>query len=158
MIELFKELQSLPLSVFLRKSIWAYPLINTLHLLGIALLFGSIAVLDLRLLGAWPRTRLDQLARVLSSTATAGLLLAVSAGALLFLVRAGDYAALWLFQLKMALLVLALANVAIVTISPAWRRVRLGEAAATPALRIAAAMSLLLWFCVLVAGRLVGYA
>lgn len=158
MIELFKELQSLPLSVFLRKSIWAYPLVNTLHLLGIALLFGSIAVLDLRLLGVWPRTRLDQLARVLSSTATAGLLLAVSAGALLFLVRAGDYAALWLFQLKMALLVLALANVALVIVSPAWRRVRLGEAAATPALRIGAATSLLLWFCVLVAGRLVGYA
>ena len=120
MIELFKELQSLPLSVFLRKSIWAYPLVNTLHLLGIAVLFGSILVLDLRLLGLWPRTRLDQLARVLASTATAGLLLAVSAGALLFLVRAGDYAALWLFQLKMALLVLALANVAIVIFSPAW--------------------------------------
>lgn len=41
------------LSQTLRASLWLYPLVNTGHVLGIALLFGGIAPLDLRLLGCW---------------------------------------------------------------------------------------------------------
>ena len=159
MTELFQEVQAWPLSVFLRKSIWAYPLVNTLHLLGIAVLIGSVVVLDLRLLGLWRRVPLDPLAKVLAPAAVAGLALAVPMGALLFLVRAADYAALWLFQVKMVLLVLALANAAIIAASPAWRRVRTApDARVTRSLRAAAAMSLVIWLCVLISGRLVGYA
>ncbi|WP_162130047.1 hypothetical protein [Sinorhizobium fredii] len=44
-------LESLPPSAWMRKGVWPFPVVNLLHMLGIALLFGGIAVLDLRVLG-----------------------------------------------------------------------------------------------------------
>ena len=46
-------LQASGLSALLRSSIWLYPLVNTGHVVGIALLFGAIVPLDLRLIGAF---------------------------------------------------------------------------------------------------------
>ena len=42
---------------FMREALWAYPAVETTHIVGLALLFGSIAVVDLRLLGAGRRIR-----------------------------------------------------------------------------------------------------
>ena len=159
MTELFQEVQAWPLSVFLRRSIWVYPLVNTLHLLGIALLIGGIVALDLRLLGLWRRVPVGPLARVLVPIAAAGLVLAAPMGALLFLVRAADYAALWLFQAKMALLVFALVNAVVIVRSKGWRRLQADpDAGISPSLRIGAVASLVTWLGVLTVGRLVGYA
>ena len=58
-------LQASELSQTLRSSIWLYPLVNTGHVVGIALLFGAIVPLDLRLLGCWASVPLDHLARIL---------------------------------------------------------------------------------------------
>ena len=160
MIEFFQALEALPLAVWLRQSIWVYPLVNTLHLFGIALLIGSVVLLDLRLLGMWRRAPVAMLARVLVPAAVTGFIFAICAGGLLFIVRAADYAPLWLFQVKMALLVLALVNAAAVLVSPAWRRLKREEdQGPTPAgLRILAALSLVLWLGVMTFGRMVGYA
>ena len=51
-------LQATALSQTLRTSIWLYPLVNTGHVVGIALLFGAIVPVDLRLLGRWPQVPL----------------------------------------------------------------------------------------------------
>jgi hypothetical protein len=48
----FVYLESLSSSAWMRSGVWPFPIINLIHVLGIALLFGGIAVLDLRLLGA----------------------------------------------------------------------------------------------------------
>ena len=87
-----------------------YPLINAAHLLGMALLVGAMVPLDLRLLGAWPRTALQSLWPVLVACAVAGLLLAIFTGALLFIARAGDYLASPLFAAKMTVVALGVAN------------------------------------------------
>ena len=40
---------------FMRESgPWTYAIVNLTHVLGLATLFGSVLILDLRLLGAWP--------------------------------------------------------------------------------------------------------
>ena len=62
-------LQASGLSEMLHASVWLYPLVNTGHLLGMALLFGAIVVLDLRLNGLWRQVPAALLARVLDATA-----------------------------------------------------------------------------------------
>jgi hypothetical protein len=136
----------------LRESVLAYPLVNALHIVGIALLFGAIVALDLRLIG-WRRQAgpSDALARLLLPVAIGGLLLAIPAGLLLFATDARAYAASPLFQVKMLLVALALGNAL-------WLRAR--ERRGLPLERRAApaaAASILLWLGAIVLGRLVGY-
>lgn len=151
-------LQDTALSQALRASEWVYPLVNTGHLLGIALLFGGIAPLDLRLLGCWRRVPLEPLARILLPTAVGGLLLAAGTGALLFVTQPQDYVVMPLFGLKLTLVAAAVANALLLRRSPAWRLLRVDDAAAPrPAWRIAAVLSLLLWVGVITAGRMIGY-
>lgn len=136
----------------LRDSTLAYPLVNTVHVIGVALLFGAIVALDLRLIG-WRRAAgpVAGFASLLLPVAIGGLLLAIPAGLLLFATDARAYAASPLFQAKMLLIVLALGN-ALVLRNSEWReerpRRRVGLAAAT---------SLLLWLGVIVLGRMLGY-
>ena len=81
-------LQASGLSALLRSSIWLYPLVNTGHVVGIALLFGAIVPLDLRLLGCFRRTPLEHLAGTLVPVAITGLVLALCTGSLLFVIGA----------------------------------------------------------------------
>ena len=74
-------LQASGLSQALRASIWPYPLVNTGHVVGIALLFGAIAPLVLQLMGCWKSVPLHPLARTAVPVAMAGLLLGVVDGA-----------------------------------------------------------------------------
>lgn len=136
----------------LRESIFVYPLVNAFHIVGIALLFGSIAALDLRLIG-WRRAAgpTDALSRLLLPVATAGLSLAILTGLLLFATDARTYAASSLFQAKLVLIALAIGN-ALWLRGMAWRDSK-------PQLRVAlaGAASILLWLGVIVLGRLIGY-
>lgn len=155
---LLAGLQATALSQALRASLWLYPLVNTGHVVGIALLFGAIVPLDLRLLGAWRGVPLHLLARVLVPVAVAGLLLAAGTGALLFATRPLDYAGEPLFGLKMVLVALAVANALWLRRSPRWGAMQAGaEVAALPGWRLAGLLSIGLWLAVLTAGRLIGY-
>lgn len=110
---------------------------------------GAVLPLDLRLLGLWPRQPAAVLARVLVPMAASGLTLAAGAGALLFTVRATEYAASPWFLTKMAVVGLAAAGGL-----RAGLRARRGHG--LPG-RAAAAASLAAWLLGLVLGRLVGY-
>jgi hypothetical protein len=151
-------LQDSALSQALRASEWVYPLVNTGHVVGIALLFGGIAPLDLRLLGCWQRVPLEPLARILLPMAVSGLLLAAGTGALLFVTRPLDYVVMPLFGLKLSLIAAAVANALLLRRSPAWHLLRVDDPGAPRrSWRIAAGLSLLLWLGVITAGRLIGY-
>jgi len=137
----------------LRGSTWLYPLVNAGHIVGVALLFGAIAPLDLKLMGAWRGVPLAALLRVLAPTAAAGLAVAVIAGGLLFITKAPDYAASGLFRAKMAVLAVGVANALLFHIL----RRRAGGAEAVPGGRLLGALSLAAWLAVIGLGRLVGY-
>ena len=142
----------------LRRSHWVYPLVNAGHIVGLALLFGAIVPLDLRLLGFWRQVPLAALSRILLPVAIAGLLLAVPTGALLFSVRATEYAAMPLFGVKFALIACAIANALLLRLSLAWTVHEHSElSGTTPRLQLAGALSIGLWLAVITAGRMIGY-
>jgi hypothetical protein len=152
------QLQASELSHTLRSSLWLYPLVNTGHVIGIALLFGAIAPLDLRLMGWCRSVPLDHLARTAIPVAVAGLLLAVSTGSLLFATRPLDYVAEPLFGLKMALLCAALLNALALRLSRQWGWMHVEAGApARGAWRMAGIVSIVLWLGVITVGRLIGY-
>lgn len=149
-------LDSSALSVGLRASEWSYPLVNMLHILGIALLVGPILILDWRLISLRASPSVSVLASVLLPAASAGLALAVLAGLLLFIARPLDYAFNPLFQVKLACIALGLLNVAYLHRSASW-----GDAVARNRpdrrVRLACVVSLLCWLMALGLGRLIGY-
>jgi hypothetical protein len=157
MMEILAGLEGSALAAALRGSKWIYPLINAGHIAGIALLFGTVVTFDLRAMGVWRTVPLDGLSRVLLPVAAAGLALAAGAGVLLFIVKATEYAASPVFQIKMAVLALAVAN-ALAYFALARRHAWSAAATPTPPLRRSLAVaSLALWLGVLVLGRLVAY-
>lgn len=138
----------------LRVSRWGYAAVNGLHILGIALLIGSILPLNLRLLGVWPSVPLRALVHVLVPVAAVGLGVAVSAGILLFSVRAREYAGIEFLQVKLAL-------VAIGTVSALALHLAHGpslETASRARLRFHATVSMACWIGALACGRLIAFA
>jgi hypothetical protein len=152
-------LEATTLAAALRNSVWSYPLVNAAHILGVALLVGSIVPLDLRLLGAWRSVPLAPLWGVLTHTAGVGVVLAIIFGALLFSTRATEYVASNLFIAKMVFVGLGTVS----ALSLRMRsRVHVSEMTSgqwkPPArLRLAAGISLVSWLTALTLGRLVGY-
>lgn len=144
-------LEASAVATHLRFSRWTYPAVNAGHILGVALLVGTILPLDLRLLGLWPAVARRDLERVLVPVAATGLALAVTTGFLLFSVQARDYAALTLFQVKIGLVVLGALN----ALAATARRRRGGDRPAVDAAM--ATLSLLCWLLALTAGRFIGY-
>lgn len=142
----------------LRSSLWLFPAVETLHILGFALLVGAIVAFDLRLLTAERDVDIEAWVRRLVPVAATGLALAMAMGALLFTSEATAFARNPLFLTKMALLVLALANVAWFHLGPLRLRRIVGPSLGIPSLmRVSAALSLVGWLAILACGRLIAY-
>lgn len=155
--EALTAIEQWPLAAALRDGRWTYAAVNGLHVTGIALLFGAIVPLDLRLLGFWRQVTIRTLARVLVPVAAFGLLLAVSAGFLMFAIRATEYAAKPVFQIKLALIVCAVANALLLRRAMVWETGRDDTGAPPARLRLAGALSILLWLGVIAAGRSIAF-
>lgn len=149
--EALGNLENLRIVAALRESWLAYPLVNALHIVGIALLFGAIVPLDLRLAG-WRASAgsVDSLSRLLLPVAMFGFVLAVFAGLLLFATDARAYARSPMFQAKIVLIIVALLNTL-------WLRSIDWRHTATTQAWVAGIASVLLWLGVILLGRLVGY-
>ena len=140
----------------MRQSALLYPAVEILHILGFALLLGSIVALDLRVLGLGRVLAVADLADHLLPIAVGGFLLAVVTGSLLFATEAASLFDNLAFRTKLVLLAAAGANAAVLH-AHAWRGVdRWGASAPRPA-RVAAALSILFWAGVLICGRLIAY-
>lgn len=156
MAELIEALGHWPGALWLQRSGTAYLVVNAAHILGIGLLVGAILPLDLRLIGLLRGAPLAVLAPVLIRTAAFGLALALSTCAWLFTVKPTEYAGNPAFLVKLALLALALGNIAL-----QHRGRALAEALATERVpwsaRASALASFTLWLAVLLAGRWIGF-
>src|ERR1019366_7656851 len=91
-----------------RQSLWLFPAIETVHLLGITALVGAITAFDFRLLGwAMPRVRVTELAHRLFPWAWVGFAVQVITGAMLFSSEAVHMQRNPAFRLKLLLILLA---------------------------------------------------
>lgn len=138
----------------LKASFYAYPIVNAVHIAAIGALLTGVALLDLRLLGAWPNLPEAPLMRLLRTVALLAFTAAAVTGLTLFAVRASDYAAAPLFLIKMLLIGLAGLNfLAFATLD----RHRSAETPLTSGRKLLVVMSLLVWPTVLLAGRFLGF-
>lgn len=133
-----------------------YIFANASHILSLAMLIGTVAILDLRLLGAFARLPLPQTAAILSRIAAIALGFAVLTGALLFSVKPLDYLANTAFLAKLGLVLIATLNAALIRRSKGWSAMSSG-APPTPTLRFGAVLSLVAWITALLAGRWIGF-
>ena len=140
--------------------VWTYGIVNLAHIVGISLLFGAIVILDMRLLRFWQHVSVGTIATITIPIAVIGLSLAIPSGISMFTMNATQYHENPFLYLKMPILVLALANVVVVTRLSAWQRAVTGSFLQPRdgyVLYVSGAFSLCLWSSVLVCGRMIGY-
>jgi hypothetical protein len=142
-----------------RQSLWLFPAIETVHLLGMSALVGTIAVFDLRLMGwAMRKQRVTDLAHRLFPWAWAGFAVQVITGAMLFSSEAVHMQRNPAFRLKMLLILLACVH-ALVFHLTVYRSVAKWDESAVPPLgaKVAGAVSIVLWIGIVAAGRFIGF-
>ena len=153
-------LQSTPAAEFIIFSSWAFPLIEAIHVIGIALVFGIIAIVDLRLLGlASNSLRVTEVARDCLHWTWLGFAIAVVTGFLMFMSNATVYLSNGFFLWKMFLLLLAGINMMVFEFITArsistWDD---GTSAVPLAGRLAGFFSLAFWLGVIATGRWIGF-
>jgi hypothetical protein len=152
-------LQQSGISEWMRGSLKALPIIEAIHVMAVAVVFGTIFIVDLRLLGYRDMAR--PFSRVFGETLRwtwIGFGLAVVTGSLLFLPNARTYVANTAFALKMLGLLGAGINMAVFELTTRRTVASWDSSAQVPlAARIVGATSILIWTWVIVCGRWIGF-
>jgi hypothetical protein len=146
----------------MRQWLWLYPTVETVHIVGIGLLFGSIAMLDLRLLGFSRSLPVKRLAQHVLPWTAASFLLIVPSGLMMFTAHASDFISSPVFITKMFLILAAGLNAALfhaITFPSVgvWDAEEMRKLPPPPSARLAGALSLLIWIAVIACGRLLAY-
>ena len=139
--------------------VWTYGIVNLTHILGVSSLFGSVLVLDLRLIGLWRRVPLGAIARPTVPIATAGFIVAATSGVCLITTNGSEYVGNPFLLIKFPAIFLGVVNVAILSRLPAWKARETREVTESDqrVLSVFGAISLLSWLTAIGAGRLIGY-
>ncbi len=156
---LLQSLQDTRLATAIREGETLFPWIECVHVLALTLVLGSIAIVDLRLLGLGSRRRsvLETAADALPVTWTA-FVVALITGGLLFSSNAITYAHNVYFQVKMALILVAGLNMTAYHLVVGRGAASWLTAASTPLrARIVGGVSLGLWIGVAACGRWIGF-
>lgn len=146
------------LATAMRHELWLYPSIEILHIFGFVTLVGSIAMLDLRLLGLSPRIPVTSLARHLLPWTFGALIVIVPTGLLMFAAHATDFISNSAFVLKLSLIFGAGLNAAAFHMGP-YRSVGQWDMGipTPPAAKLHGVLSLIIWMGVIACGRLLAY-
>ena len=137
------------LAVWLRTSL-AYPVLESLHIIGLATLFGSLLIVELRLLGLLRNLEGGAQSRAVLPWALLGFLLAAGTGLSMFFARAAELIANPVFLIKMSLVMSAGLNAA-------WLHSRGPLDGSSLKTRFQAALSLSIWLAVIMCGRWIAY-
>ena len=139
--------------------VWTYGLINLLHILGVATLFGSVLLLDLRLLGWRRAVSLASVVSLAMPLTIAGFCLAVVSGICMLATNGTEYVGNPFLPIKFLAIALAAINAIVIGRLPAWRHrhARAADSREQGQLAALGAVSLLCWFTAIGAGRMIGY-
>jgi hypothetical protein len=150
-------LQNTPVAIFVAETLWAYPLLETLHTLGMAMLLGTLGLINLRVLGYKPALSLFGTQDLLP-VAWIGFTINAASGLLLFTSDAVNFFASNTFKVKILLIILAGINAAILS-----RRIYADGAAQVDAggseasMKVLAGSSLAFWVIAVICGRIYAY-
>ncbi|HEY6508180.1 MAG TPA: DUF6644 family protein [Vicinamibacterales bacterium] len=152
-------LQQTGLAVQIRDSLFLFPLLESAHVIGLALVFGTIAIVDLRLFGVASTNRpFRRLAADTLKWTWAAFALTAVTGGLMFITNAAVYYGNSYFRAKMVLLVLAALNVLAFELTAGRTVEQWDQAPAAPPVgRAIAVLSLFVWVGVIVTGRMIGF-
>ena len=157
--ELMEWLQATSWAVYIHRTAWVFTTIELVHVFAISLVIGSIAIVDLRLLGVGSTRRpVSELAGAVLPVTWGAFVLAVLAGSLLFISQAAAYFANTTFRIKMLIIVLAGINMLVFELIT-MRGVKDWDIKPLPpsAARLAGGLSLTCWMLVVVFGRWTGF-
>jgi hypothetical protein len=147
------------LSTSIRESTWVFPIIESIHTLGIVLVVGTVAVFDLRLLGViMKREPVSRVAHQVLPWTWSGFAVMFTTGLLLSIAESATNYHNMAFRVKLLLLLLVGLNPLIFHLT-IYRSVNTWDVAnVTPArARAAATCSLVLWAGIIIAGRMIAY-
>jgi hypothetical protein len=159
---LLAALQSWPVSAAVRGDTpgteWLFPIIETLHVVALTLVVGSIALIDLRLLGVASRgMSISRLSYEVLPWTWISYGAAVVFGTLMFMSKAEIYAANLQFQLKFLCMGLAGINMLVFHFVTYRQVARWDTGVPPPSAKAAGALSLALWLGVVFFGRWTGF-
>ncbi len=138
---------------------YLFPLLESIHVIGVGLVIGTISLVDLRLLGwAWTRRSVRDVAGHILPIAWSGFAIALLSGSLMFVANATSYIENPFFLSKLVVLSVAGLNM-LVFHRLTWRSIETWDTAHRPpvAARSAGAVSLSCWIVVVFLGRWVGF-
>ena len=120
--QLFVWLRGSPIGQAMRGAgVWSYGVVNLIHILGVASLFGSVLILDLRLLGFWKKASLAAVSEAAVPIAKVGFCVAATAGICMISTNATDYAGNPFLLIKFPAIGLALVNALVLNRQTAWK-------------------------------------
>lgn len=155
-LPLFQWMETTAVAGWLRESIWAFPLVQAIHLLGLCLLGGALLIVDLRLVGLGLRRQpIERLIRQARPWLVTSVVLLLVTGLLMLLPAAAvRYYGNTSFWVKMWTLPVA---ALFTSIAREWM-LRIDGLDTTVRTRIAGVISIGLWFTVAAAGRWIGFS
>ena len=156
---LLKALEASGLATRIRDSVFLFPMIESTHVIGLTLVFGTIAIIDLRLLGiASTQRSFQRMASDILKWTWAAFALTALTGSLMFITNATVYYHNFYFRTKMLLLALTGINMLFFELT-AGRTIRKWDQApsAPRAGKAVAALSLTMWIAIICVGRLIGF-
>jgi hypothetical protein len=159
LLDFCRWMQNTTSGTAIRESIWVFPVLEAVHVWSLGLFFGTVAVFDLRLFGVGLRREpVSEVARRLLPWTGAGFACMAASGGLLLWSEPMKCYGSTAFRIKLAAMILAGVNALAFHLTTYRGVAAWDETRATPgAARLAGFVSLALWICVVVSGRLVGY-
>ena len=154
----FEWVDAFPSSIAMRESLYAFPILLTVHLVSLVMFAGLVVMMDLRLLGvAYRGTPFSEVQRRLFPWQMVGMAVTSLAGLLLFYAQPMRYFGKVVYWIKMALIVLAGVNALLFHLTT-YRSVAKWDTAGPPlGAKVAGGLSLALWAGIVAFGRLTAY-
>lgn len=157
MMDFYNWLEQSGFSIWIRESgsIWAYPLVLTMHTLGMGILVGFNWALDLRLIGFVPAVPVRSLERFFP-VMWWGFWINTVTGVILLAADATTKMTSWVFGVKMILIVLAMIVLYKIR-NDVFRHPKSDQNALAREGKVLGSLSLGLWALSITAGRLMAY-
>ena len=159
LISIVQQIETSPIGEWMRSSVKAMPIVESIHVMAIAVVFGTIFVVDMRMLGLLDKRRpYTVISAELLPWTWAAFAVATVTGLLMFAANATTYFENTPFRLKMLALVAAGLNMAVFQLYSARNVAEWDYSRSAPAsCRLGAVLSIGIWTSVIFLGRWIGF-